>query len=340
MPQSALYFPYISLPTNRWTVQSILYWDTLKTIVPVDQLRHPERLDRLTRDLLEEGLIESIIPGMYLWQVPGFRDSFVEYLEHQRVRLRVGQNWLAGGAPAWVRVHFEKMGDIADYLVQVQLARKIDYSWYEVEPRVASRFMCYLACVLGALPEVQATAVTDRATNVVGMRPTTPRHGDLQMHRDKARDAVLGFLLPIPSGSVSTNRLLQFKERHGHLLPAFRTRIEARCAQIANLQTAEERLDATTEFIQECAYERAEIEAAMKPSFGKVVLGSLVPLFGNGLVLRALDPEPTQAVFGASLVLANAVYTALDSIRGPRKLNEKRALAYVSMAGKSLGLRN
>jgi hypothetical protein len=89
MTQSALYFPHINVPTTQWTVQSILYWDTLKSIVPMEQLQHPEALDPLTRELLAEGLVESIIPGRFLWQVERFRDAFVDYLESQRIRSRI-----------------------------------------------------------------------------------------------------------------------------------------------------------------------------------------------------------------------------------------------------------
>jgi hypothetical protein len=334
MPNSALYFPYISVPTNAWTTQAILYWDRLTTIVPLELMDSPEQLDIFTRELLSEGLVAPIFPGQYIYQVEKFDECFIRYIE-QRHQLRSYQQNAFGRNVT--RIHAEKLGRIPDFLVDEGLAKRIDSAWYDVATPIANQFMAYLATVLGAIPDVNATPITDKAffASFLGA-PRTIDRSNSKLHASKAREVILNALLPVPAEPPNVNKLLRFKQRHGALLPSLRTNIEAHCAHIATLPHPEERVASTQAFIADCQLQVEEIEAAMHPAFGKIVFSSLVPLFGSGLALKATDFSNEIAYAGSALSFAATAYQAIWSIRGNRDTLMAKPLAYIANARRSL----
>ena len=42
---SLLYYPYINLPKNNWTIRALLYYDNVNSIVPEQYFNEPERYD-------------------------------------------------------------------------------------------------------------------------------------------------------------------------------------------------------------------------------------------------------------------------------------------------------
>jgi hypothetical protein len=336
MPNNALYFPYIDLPSTSWTTQAILYWDKLASIVPINHLHEPNQMDDLTRALLSEGLVEAIVPGMYIHQARRFDECFIEFVETKVLPIRRRGSPRATPLPV-TRIHVEKMGQIPDFLVDLGLARRLDWAWYEIDSLLANQFMAYLATVLSALPDINATPITDRAQFAMALgsgRTAVKRNGAL--HTFKARDVVLKHLLPIPEGPIDVGKLIRFKERHGHLLPSLRAKIEAHCAYISLLRQPEERALSTDAFIRECTDHVAEIEAAMRPSFASVTFGSLAPLFGAGLALHTTDQGNVLGYAGAAVSLVGAAYQAISSIRGPRLTQEAKPLAYIVRARKEI----
>ncbi len=225
------------------------------------------------------------------------------------------------------------MGHIADFLVAEGLAKRIDSAWYEVDSALGNQFMAYLAAVLGALRDVNATPITDRAEYAValGYEPAVVGRKK-SLHRFKARQVILNSILPVPSDPIDVGDLVNFKARYGHLLPQFRAKIEAHCATIALLPEPADRIAATRAFIDDCHDQVAEIEAAMRPSFGRVTFRSLVPLFGAGLTVCATDQGNILSYAGAGFSLVAAAYGAISSIRDPRMALQARPLAYMAHA--------
>lgn len=336
MSQNALYFPYIDVPSTAWTTQAILYWDKLASIVPMDHLHHPEQMDALSRTLLSEGLVEPIVPGMFIYQVERFDDCFIEYLESCVLPKRsyARQNEARSNT---TRIHAEKMGRIPDFLVESGLATRVDWAWYDVDTFVANQFMAYLATVLSAVPSVNATPITDKASfaSALGARRPAQRR-DNSLHAFKTKQVILKSLLPVPVGPMDVDGLIRFKQRHGALLPPLRTKIETHCAVIACLADPEARIAATAAFVNECEDHVAEIEAAMRPAFGRIAFASLVPLFGSGLALQSTDQGNVVAYAGAALSLVGTAYQAIASIRGPRLAHEAKPLAYIAHARREL----
>lgn len=336
MSRNALYFPYIDLPSTSWTTQAILYWDKLSSIVPMDYLHRPEQMDELTRSLLTEGLVEPIIPGMYIYQAREFDSCFINYVEQRVLPARERMSCSKNERPVTC-IHAEKMGRIPEFLVESGLAKQLDWAWYEVDAAIANSFMAYLASVLSALPEINAAPITDRALFAasLGTRKYSKARGSA-LHEFKARQVILKAILPLPSGPVDLGRLIRFKARYGYLLPQLREKIEAHCALISILPEPEAREVATQNFINECREHVNEIVAAMRPSFSRIVYGSLAPLFGSGLALHTTDQGNVLAYAGAATSLVGAAYQAISSVRGPRMAQEGRPLAYLAHVRREL----
>lgn len=333
MHRNALFFPYIALPNEAWTVKSLLYWDKLSSIVPLEYLDRPEKMSEFMRVLLYEGLVEPVMPGQYIRQIARFDDHFIQFIERRLQRSRRG-NALSS---RMTRIHIEKLSHIPDFLESEGLAKRVDWQWYEVESTTANLFMAYLAACLGAIPEVDATPVTNQITVAQYLQPQFRHVGRHPARKQAARDVVLSQLLPTPAGPVDVVKLLHFKQRHGRLLQRFRAAIEAHCTRIAALPDASDRIEANEAFLQECEQSIAEIEEAMRPSLGKVVLGAIAPIFGAGLSVQALNHGEVVGHVGFGLTLANAIYTAITTIRGPEAIRH-RPLAYVAEARRTLGM--
>jgi hypothetical protein len=259
---------------------------------------------------------------------------FIEFVEQRVLPARRSPGRIGAPRPK-LRVHAEKMGKIPDFLVDAGLAKEVAWGWYEVDAAVANHFMAYLASVLAAVPEVNATPVTDKtyfAASLGARHPTYNR----SKHEFKARQVILNALLPVPTGELDIHRLVRFKQQHGALLPRLREKIEAHCSAIALLVDPDARVNATTLFIHECEDQIKEIESAMRPAFGPVVFSSLIPLFGAGLSLQSTEQGNVIAYTGAALSLAGTAYQAIASIRSPRIAHEAKPLAYIAHARRSL----
>lgn len=337
MRDNALYFPYVSVPNDKWTIKSLLYWDKLLSIVPMDHVNEPEQLSPFMRSLVREELVQQIFPAHHIYEIPEFERCFIKLVEERLSRLRYLQVRKIGGqtegSQTQSRVHVEKLGSISEFLIKHGLASKANRSWYDMDTKIANLFMAYLASCLGSLSDINAAPVTNQIefSRVFGnlIRPPGDKNS---IHHDKARHVILGSLLPTPDDSVTLDQLLRFKADHGHLLPSLRRSIESHCATIAILRNADDRLVATENFISQCKNEVAEIADAMRPTWKKITFGSIVPLFGAGFTLKATNISDEVAYAGAAFTFGACAYQAISSIHGNRRAHFNKPLAYVAHA--------
>lgn len=75
MRNNALYFPYIDVPNDAWTVKALLYWDKLSSIVPMGHMETPDDMSDFMRELMTEGLVEPVFPGQFIHQIERFDES-------------------------------------------------------------------------------------------------------------------------------------------------------------------------------------------------------------------------------------------------------------------------
>lgn len=337
MRDNALYFPYISVPNDRWTIKTLLYWDKLSSIVPMDHIDNPQQLTPFMQTLVQEELVQQIFPAHYLYEIPDFEKCFIELIEHRLKRRQTATFHRAGAHTEKPQprstIHAEKLGEIPEFLIERGLAERVSWAWYEVESWVANLFMAYLASCLGALDHVNAAPVTDQATfsRMLGNLNSRFRRVNAA-HRNKARDVILRSLLPVPDEKVTLDELLRFKDDHGHLLPELRRSIESHCSIIATLPNAEDRVLLTEEFIAKSKGSIDHITDAMKPTWSQISFGSIAPLFGAGLTLYATPVSNEVAYMGSAFTLAACAYQAISSVRGNREEELRKPLAYIAHA--------
>ena len=63
MVVDVIYFPYIRVPNNEWFTRTLLFWDNIGSIVPMEFMRNREQLGPYMNNLIKEKLVTPIIPA-------------------------------------------------------------------------------------------------------------------------------------------------------------------------------------------------------------------------------------------------------------------------------------
>ena len=84
---SLLYYPYITLPENNWTIRALLYYDNIGAIVPAQYFYEPEQYTPFMRKAIENELITPINPMNVLdrpWEVSKRFIKYIDYFKKER----------------------------------------------------------------------------------------------------------------------------------------------------------------------------------------------------------------------------------------------------------------
>ena len=233
MNNKILYFPYINVPDTAWFSRMLLYWDEVGSIIPYDFIKDPDKLSNHTRELIKERLIKQVIPDQFLWKIPNFRESFINYLTQLKPSV-LNKRKESFKNRLMFKIHIEKMDGIEIDLVKLKLAEKIDYSWYYVEKDTAIEFMSYLAATLGKLSELDFAPTTD---NVSYLNKFLSSSIDISTERnlEELRLEILNEILPAPNHSITAFEIKHFKNKYYDDLKTFRNNIERELITIADI---------------------------------------------------------------------------------------------------------
>jgi hypothetical protein len=254
--QGALYFPFIAVPDTAWWTRTMLYWDTVGTIVPNTYIQDPELHHPYTLELIRADLLHQVLPNA---AGNGLREHFGKYLsmlsgpEIDRRR----RNFIMGHV---ARVHADKWLTYAGGLQEIRrlgLASKVKYAgsgdWISVEASTAEEFMAALALSLCETAGVRGWQSRDQNTSetwvpttnlqdaiqalLAGLEPVSddfPDSGRIHMRirgelqAAEIRAHIMNRLLPVPDTTVPVDKLVEFRRKHGSLLPAFRRYLESK----------------------------------------------------------------------------------------------------------------
>ena len=276
MKEKVLYFPYIKIPRSSWLTQMLLYWDEVGSIVPMDFTYNLEQLGPYMKDLVDHKLVRQIIPAQYIGNIPRFKDTFVEILDPARLSQRMEQTEL---------IHLEKLNTISDVLVNKGLAVRSENEFFKVEATTAKLFMNYLAVVLGKLPELRMTPVTDQAKYM-----SIFRHPSQRTEVGAIRQQVLERVLPVPTHSLKARQIVEFKESHNELLRSFRQFVEAECCRVAAITDRVERKNESERLSHDLREGIEEISKKMEENnLGKIALNTFcaaIPILEDVFIKR------------------------------------------------------
>ena len=301
MNDNLLYFPYINIPRNDWTIKSLLYWDNVGIIVPPDFAKNPNQYNKKTRDLLKMDLIEQIFPHEYTWRVKKFDKGFLDLINQPKFNLVRRQEDFKKGKVS--RIHVQKFGEeILDELVEMKIAGKLpdDWPWYYVESRTARLIMLYLATVIGKSGNF--TPATDKLKNL----DLSINQNGADLRRNSLRQNILDDLIPYPIDPDLT-KLRIFKDKYHEELKSFRILIEQAALTIDSFKKKKIQEELESLKIAEINDKKEKILSDLNQSkLGQITFGTIF-----GLVGAAIGFSQDNSVLGIFSLL-NAVYSSFQ----------------------------
>ncbi|MBB5438332.1 hypothetical protein HDC92_002008 [Pedobacter sp. AK017] len=323
MTNQILYYPYINLPRTDWTLRTLLYYDNVGSIVPQDYFYNPEdNYEPFMLELVRENLVIPIDPFQVLNNPFHLVQPFLQYIEGEQKKIEKAQKRFFNRRlnQRMVRIHNNKFDDEIFYvLINMGLAERIDYQWYNVEVKIANHLMKYLASVI--------SKKTDRLPTTDFVRPKFWRKESGS--QGKKRETILDELIPFPK-DIDYKRLLKFKEKHQDLLTSFRNEVHEITLD-KNVSVGTPLFDVKLAKLKDS---KEQLSAKMNESqFGKIFFGSVCG------IVAAVQALPVSGTIGALISAAPGVATAIHSalqIERPEDIDNQNGMKYLALMDKRI----
>lgn len=332
-----LYFPYISIPKTPWLYKSLLYWDTVDTITPVQFLRRPSLFDgTYMSELMEAELVRPVMPMNYIYEIPNFKDDFLNYVDNKYVPKKDLYKRKDGKLVNCTRVHLEKMDEIGYELVERELAYQSG-RWFLMHQSVANDFMFYLASLIGNMRASQP--ITDSAVQLKTRIPVGNQEQKNFINREDWRRTILNKAFPTPMEITNVQELYDFKQKNGTHLKEFRKHIERELLHIDSLpeHLRQERINYLITDIEE---EKQSIASKMKEKWHVFDTATLIQLTVNGgTITNAIQNGTNLAIGTASLSIVGTLYSTLKKIGKNEKDILSNPLAYAFIVEERWGMK-
>jgi hypothetical protein len=320
MNNKLLYFPYINIPESSWTIKSLLYWDSVGIIVPPKFTEQPNRYDHFTVNLLQSDLIEQLLPSNFIYKIPNFDNGFIKLVNQPKFGIARRQLDFAKGV--YSRIHFQKFGNqLLNRLVELDIARRENYEWYNVETRTANLIMLYLATSIGIIGEF--TPATDAIENI----DLSIKQRRFSVKNNFARQSLLDDLIPYPI-EPNLTQLRRFKDRHHEELKSFRILLERAAFEISTSKFANYRQQRHNLIVAEIIDKKEKIVSDLNhSSIGQIAFGTICGIVGAAYGFS--QEQKTLGIFS----LANAIFSAFQGYDNSAIL--RRDYSYLALIDKS-----
>jgi hypothetical protein len=123
-PSSVLYYPTIDVPDGAWLRSAVLFWDTVRTIVP-EGYHQPYR-SRFALDLQDEGVLRPISVNPDIPEVRSLSEDVLDYITDP-----AAAEVIFAGADSGSRVHADKLPRIIHEFMDLH-SRKMPRSLSEL----------------------------------------------------------------------------------------------------------------------------------------------------------------------------------------------------------------
>lgn len=256
-PSSVIYFPHIKVPNSKWSMQVLLYWDKVYSIVPGDILKRPDELGQRMRNLIDEGLVNPIVPKDYV-EHGHFTQGFIDFLDSQYGSPRGPMKRIEKSG-----IHYEKLpSDLLEELIARGLASRGDGIWCDVESHTADQYMTYLAGFLGR--QINARPITDNLNDFGSLNPDyNLNYNRFDSEIEQMRGTILLDVLPMPGG-INAEEISNFKKDHKKELTRFRDEIELFLPDLANTSNLSVREKKLSQFKTRMNHRINELSEDMK----------------------------------------------------------------------------
>jgi len=323
-----IYFPYINVPATDWTIRTLMYYDSISSIVPTQYFYNPKKhYDKHMLELIKNELVIPIDPVRSLDKPREIVEEFIKYITQSDNELIVRRKNFQLNKT--FKMHFDKFEyELYYQLEQMGIAKhdRVNYKWYYVELNTAKELMTFLATILSEKLDLGLT------TDVIEYRNIGRLETDISIiDKDivNKRELILRELIPFPH-EVNIKKLRKFKDKHHDLLNSFSNKVE----QIVlddNIKLESQLID---ERVKELKLRKEELSAKMNEGqLKKIIFGSVCGVIGAFQGLQSADT--TGAVIGAIPGFTAAVYSALQ-IERPENIFDQSGMKYLALVDKQL----
>lgn len=333
---SLLYYPYINLPKNDWTIRALLYYDKVNSIVPAQYFYEPEHYDPFMREAIMQELITPINPMDILDKPNEVSLKFIEYLETKKNITKIRHGGFISNQVHKIhgdkfssthkqcKLHVNKFdSDIFAYLIKVGLAERIDCNWYNVENKTANDLMFLLSSVIA--DKIKSTVATDGMDRKFSKNYVQNSDFELRNKQYK-RDLILKDLMPYPK-QIDLTILRRFKEKHHNLLVAFRNKVES--IVLNQAISPESKIFEVT--LNELKLQKEELSARMHEShLSNINFGTIC-----GTVSAAIGLFDNYSSAAAITGLLSAIYSVCK-IERPESVIDQTGIKYLALVDKRM----
>jgi len=284
---------------SKWTIRTLLYYDKVYSIVPIEFFEKPDDLfDPFMLELVRQELVTPLNPFSVIHDVQNRinpliheleldkneiiarRERFQEFQSVHSLKFRESNR----------KIHYEKMGEEIFYNLQcLGLATKCKGYWYKVEPKTATQLMTHLAYELSK--EMNLNPATDRTENILFF--------DFENQENNSNalsvEVTINNLVPRPE-DIPMDTLSVIKSNHRDLFLEFR--------QLVDDLTMLKQFDENEYFskIQELESKKIELtEIFRKYNIKKIFKGSVISIILS-LVSELIFQIPTGKSVAASAI--------------------------------------
>lgn len=206
--------------------------------------------------------------------------------------------------------------------MEIGLAERIDYNWYNVENKTANDLMFLLSSAIA--DKIQSIVATDKID--YSFSQIYAQNNDVELrNRQYKKDLILKNLIPYPN-QIDLSNLRRFKEKHHDLLIAFRNKVESIVLNSAispELKIFEVTLD-------ELKMQKEELSARMNEShLGNINFGTICGTISAAIGL--FENSSVAAITG----LLSAIYSVCK-IERPESIIDQTGLKYLALVDKRM----
>lgn len=345
--ETILYYPTISIPSNEWLKQAVLYWDEVGSIVP--QRYDETEINPYSPEiqyLKDEGEFRPFRTDLI------YRQSWnvVQEFENELLDVIASDEFQNRLAPIEKRrisscIHEDKVSDtVFHFLRDEGLALRRDgvYGWYFFETKTALLYMSLLAKYLAA----EDSEHTISSTNL-------PAYNKLNFGaKSNSADSLNVFsvkffnMLPVPDENTSFQDILHFKRKRRDELLRFRKVLNKFQKTISSCESHSDLKDAYSDFNLEIETGVSNLIQALDDAKLSTRLGYLESLVTAtspaliGLAAVGTGLFPTLAALPVSFLFKGALAAAgikvgkfaVDKRNERRKIQRDSPFSYINSA--------